>query len=237
MLKAILFDLDNTLIDFMSFKQQTAKSVAVELKRLGWRLTEQQTYDKIFQIYREKGIEYQKTFADLVYGEGYEGNEAEKLQQAAIIAYNRHKYSILRPYLGVLDLLQTLKPQYKLAVLTDAPRNKAWQRLILAGLEGYFDEVGTYHDTQMHKPDKTPFLRMGERLGVAPEDCLFVGDNPSRDIKGAKGVGMKTAWAKYGQVAQYIGYSAPAREDEQLADLVLERPEDLLEGAKIWAQE
>jgi len=223
MLKAILFDLDNTLIDFLSFKQETAKAVATELKRHGWKLSEKETYDKIFKIYQEKGIEYQKTFADLVYGEKYEGNEAEKLQQAAIIAYSRKKYLMLKPYDGVIEMLKELKKKYKLAVLTDAPRNKAWQRLVLAGLENYFDEVGTYHDTKEHKPSKTPFLRMCERLNVEPSKCLFVGDNPSRDIKGAKEVGMKTAWAKYGHVGQYIGYSEPNKKDEKLADFVLEK--------------
>lgn len=228
-MKAILFDLDNTLIDFLSFKQETAKAVAIELKRHGWKLTEQQTYDKIFQIYQEKGIEYQKTFADLVYGENYQGNQAEKLQQAAIIAYNRYKYQTIKPYFGVMDMLDSLKKKgLKLAVLTDAPRNKAWQRLVLAGLENYFDEVGTYQDTQEHKPSKTPFLRMCDLLKVEPKDCLFVGDNPSRDIKGAKEVGMKTAWAKYGHVNQYVGYNAPNKEDEKLADFVLEKPQDLL---------
>ena len=39
-------------------------------------------------------------------------------------------------------------------------------------------------------------------LGLKPEEILFVGDNPGRDIAGAKKVGMKTALAKYGQVVE-----------------------------------
>jgi len=69
-------------------------------------------------------------------------------------------------------------------------------------------------------------------LKLKIESKLFVGDNPSRDIKGAKEVGMKTAWAKYGHVNQYVGYSAPNKEDEKLADYVLERPEQLLIALK-----
>jgi len=228
-IKALIFDLDNTLLDFMSFKQDTARAVCIELKKLGWKLSEKETYEKIFKIYSEKGIEYQKTFADLVYGEGYDGNEAEKLQQAAIIAYSRYKYSTLKPYLGVVGTLAELKKSHKLAVLTDAPRNKAWQRLVLAGLHSYFDEVGTYHDTGKHKPEKEPFERICGLLGVNASECLFVGDNPSRDIKGAKAVGMKTAWAKYGHIGNYIGYSAPAKEDEKLADYEINSIEELKE--------
>lgn len=230
MIKAVIFDLDNTLIDFLSFKQETARAVASELKRHGWKLSEKETYEKIFEIYQQKGIEYQKTFADLVYGQEYEPNKAEKMQQAAIIAYNRKKYQMIKPYEGVIEMLEKLKAKgIKLAVLTDAPRNKAWQRLVLAGLENYFDEVGTFHDTGEHKPSKKPFLRMVDKLALPPKECLFVGDNPSRDIRGAKAVGMKTAWAKYGHVNMYVGYSAPQKSDEKMADFVLKKPVELIE--------
>ena len=53
-----------------------------------------------------------------------------------------------------------------------------------------------------HKNKKTPFLKACENLNVKPQECLFVGDWPERDIVGAKGVGMKTAWAKYGSCGE-----------------------------------
>ena len=142
MLKAVIFDLDNTLIDFWSFKKMTALAAAKQMRRHGWRLSEKETVRRIFAIYREKGIEYQKTFADLVYGAGYAGNAAERIQQSAIMAYNRAKFSVLRPYPGVKGMLSALRRRHRLAVLSDAPRNKAWQRLVLAGLDGLFRRGG-----------------------------------------------------------------------------------------------
>lgn len=220
MLKAILFDLDNTLVDFLSFKKKTALAAAKALRRHGWKLSEKQTVKQIFKIYDEKGIEYQKTFRDLVYGAGYRGNTAEKMQQAAILAYLREKERALKPYAGVEKTLAKLKKRHKLAILSDAPRNKAWQRLIMAGLDKYFAQVGTFQDTKKYKPDKKPFLRMCAKLKAKPQECLFVGDNPERDIRGAKALGMKTAWAKYGHV---IGNPKKGK-----ADYVLKRPNDLL---------
>lgn len=223
MLKAILFDLDNTLIDFSGFKRETARAAAGMMKKQGWKIPVDETVKRIFEIYDKKGIEYQKTFADLVYGAGYRENEAERIQQAAIIGYNKRKFAILKSYPGMKHVLGKLKRHYKLAVLSDAPRNKAWQRLILAELEGYFGEVGTFHDTNVHKPNKTPFMRMCQKLCVKPEECLFVGDNPERDITGAKAVGMKTVWAKYGHV---IG------KKNDIADYIVESPRGLLNVMK-----
>lgn len=200
MLKAIIFDLDNTLLDFWKFKTATAQAAAKQMRKHGWKLSEKETVKRIFVIYQEKGIEYQKTFADLVYGAGYQGNKAERIQQAAIITYNRAKFSILKPYPGAKSMLSSLKRRHKLAVLSDGPRNKVWQRLILAGLDGFFDEVGTFHDTSKAKPDRAPFLRICRLLKAKPSECLFVGDNPERDIAGAKSVGMMVVWARYGHV-------------------------------------
>jgi len=224
MLKAIIFDIDNTLVDFMQFKKKTAKASAAAMKKHGWKLSEKETIRRIFAIYSKKGIEYQKTFRDLVYHQGYRGNKAERLQQAAILAYLKEKGKALKPFAGVISTLAKLKKRHRLAVLSDAPRNKAWQRLIMAKLDKYFDEVGTISDTGKFKPDKLPFLRMCKKLKVKPGECLFVGDNPERDIKGAKSVGMITAFAKYGHV---IGDARKGR-----ADFVLKSPKQLLSVVK-----
>jgi putative hydrolase of the HAD superfamily len=141
------------------------------------------------------------------------------MQQAAIIAYNRTKFSTLKPYSGVKAMLSALSKKYRLAVLSDAPRNKAWQRLILTGLDAYFSQVGTFHDTGKSKPDNAPFLAMCKRLKVKPSECLFVGDNPARDVAGAKSVGMRTAWAAYGHVWG---------EKNRMHDFVIKSPRELL---------
>ncbi len=70
MLKAILFDLDNTLLDFMRFKRESARAAAKAILRAGLREDEAVLYRKIFAIYDSKGIEYQRTFHDLLSGYG-----------------------------------------------------------------------------------------------------------------------------------------------------------------------
>jgi len=218
-LKSILFDLDNTLIDFLTFKKETAKAAAKAMVAQGLPMSETEAYGKIFSTYDEKGIEYQKTFFEVLRPLNLDINQAEKIQQAAIIAYQKKKYEILRPYPMVKPTLRKLKEKsLKLGVVSDAPRNKAWQRLVLSGLENEFDFVITHSDTQEFKPHPSPFTLALKKLGVLPNEVLFVGDNPARDIKGARAVGMKTCLARYGQVFK----------EKEDADYEIEKFEDLL---------
>lgn len=220
-LKAVLFDLDNTLINFLNFKVETAKAAASAMVKHGLPVTEIQAYGKIFSIYDEKGIEYQKTFHDVIEPFGLEVNKAEKIQQAAILAYLEKKFEVIRPYSMVRPTLLKIKEKYKLKVgiVTDAPRNKAWQRLVLTGLENEFDLIVTHDDTLEKKPHPTPFHIALRKLGLLAPACLFVGDDPDKDIKGAKEVGMHTCLAKYGLWN---------KKGETKADYEIEKFEDVL---------
>ena len=220
MYKAILFDLDNTLLDFLTFKVETAKAASKAMIMQGLPASEIEVYGKIFSVYDKMGIEYQKTFYDVVKQYGLEINSAERIQQAGILAYLRKKFETLKPYPFVRSTLLKLKERgLKLGIVTDAPRNKAWQRLVLTGMENDFDLVITLDDTMNKKPHPSPFFLALKMLGLLPPACLFVGDNPERDIFGAKEVGMQTCLAKYGLWN---------KENSVKADYEIDRFEDLL---------
>ena len=73
-------------------------------------------------------------------------------------------------------------------------------RIRSVNLHHIFDAVVTFHDTGMHKPSPEPFEKISTLLDTPPENSLMVGDWPERDVIGAKQLGMKTAFAKYGDV-------------------------------------
>lgn len=221
MLKAILFDLDNTLLDFSGFKRESALAAAKAMRQAGLIQDEKVIFGKINEIYGKKGVEYQLTFNETLKELGVQNDsQFERAKQAAIIAYTVKKYELLKPRQRVIQTLNSLKRKYKLGIVTDAPKDKAWQRLILTGLDGYFFPVVTFSDTNVRKPSTLPFKRALVFLKVLPEEVLYVGDFPERDIVGARKMGMKTCLAKYG----CIEYS----EESNVADYTIERFEDLV---------
>jgi len=197
--KAVLFDLDNTLLDFWSFKQKAARAAAKAMVRKGLPEEEDKIYKRIFQVYDEYGVEYKKTFYEVIHPYNLELSQAERIQQAAILAYLQTKFKVLKPYPGVKPTLKKLKKQLKIGIVTDAPRNKAWMRLVVSGLDGLFETVVTTDDTKVKKPHRAPFESALRRLNIKPEETLFVGDNNDRDMLGAKNLGMKVCMAKYGE--------------------------------------
>jgi len=220
MLKAILFDLDNTLLDFSGFKRESALAAAKAMKQAGLWQDEKIIYNKINEVYEKKGIEYQLTFGEVLHELGIEDpNLFEHAKQAAIIAYNKKKYELLKPRQKVIRVLTSLKGKYKLGIVTDAPKDKAWQRLILAGLDGFFYPVVTFSDTNERKPSTTPFKKALVHLKLQPSEVLYVGDMPERDIIGAKRMGMHTCLAKYGCL-EY-------KEEMNVADYTIEKFEDI----------
>ena len=88
----------------------------------------------------------------------------------------------------------------KLGVVSDAPSREAWMRMCAVNLHHIFDAIVTFQDTGMHKPSPEPFEKISSLLDIPPEISLMVGDWPERDVIGAKKLGMKTAFAKYGDV-------------------------------------
>ena len=223
MLKAIIFDLDNTLVNFWQFKKEASREAARAMVSAGLTMSPERAETLIFNIYKTRGVEYQLTFSELIKPFGYPKLEFERIRDAGVVAYLRKKEQVLRPYDGIIETLAELGKSYKLAVLTDAPREQAKQRLAFTGLSQYFESVGTFHDTNVMKPGAEPFLAICEKMGVMTEEALMVGDNPARDMKGAHAVGMKTCLAKYDPYFEDAGPKA---------DYEIDKPRDLLAVVK-----
>jgi len=200
-LKAVLFDLDNTLVDFMRMKDSCCEAAIHSMIEAGLPLDEENAKKKLFEMYQKVGIENQTIFEKFL--KETMGEVDYRVLAAGIAAYRRIKAGQLVPFPHVRKTLVKLKEHgLKLGIVSDAPRLQAWLRLAEMNLSEFFDVVVALEDTGQLKPSKMPFKQAIEKLGIKPEKILFVGDNPERDIEGAKSVGMKTALAAYGQVTE-----------------------------------
>jgi putative hydrolase of the HAD superfamily len=197
MIRAVIFDLDNTLVDFMAMKGKAVDAAVTAMIDAGLNLSPADARARIDAIYQEKGIEFQTVFDSLLYDIF---NKVDyKILSAGIIAYRRAREAALVPYPHVhLTLMSLLKSGLLLGVVTDAPARAAWLRLCGLGFHHFFHAVVTFDDTGVRKPRPEPFQKALEMLNIAPAEALMVGDWAERDMVGAANLGMKTVFARYG---------------------------------------
>jgi len=197
MIKGIIFDLDNTLVDFMKMKREAISAAIHSMIDAGLKLTSEEVQERIDTIYKERGIEFQNVFDQLLYDVFQKVDY--KILSAGIIAYRRAREAALVPYPHVnLTLVELVKRGLRLAVVSDAPGREAWLRLCYLNFHHIFDHVVTFEDTGERKPSPAPFRKALERLSIEPHEAIMVGDWAERDMVGAAAVGMITVFARYG---------------------------------------
>lgn len=214
MIRAIIFDLDNTLTDFMRMKEAAIESGIDGMLDAGLAIPKDEIRRRIWDVYRREGIEYQQVFDRVLEADGAID---PKVLAAGIVAYRRARASTLVLYPHVqFTLLELVKRGLSLAVVSDAPRAQAWLRLASLSLHNLFDHVVTFEDTGKRKPSPEPFQKALDLLGVDAGEALMVGDWAERDMVGASQLGIRTVFARYGDT---FGTQDPGA-DYELADIM-----------------
>ncbi|MEM5798095.1 MAG: HAD hydrolase-like protein [Candidatus Aenigmatarchaeota archaeon] len=202
--KAILFDLDNTLIDFMAMKKAACNAAISAMIENGLKIKKDDGMKILFRLYSKKGLEYQKIFQ--LFLKEVNGKVDWKIMAPAIVAYKRVKEEYLYSYPRVLPTLRRLRKMgLKLAIVSDAPKVQVWTRLAAMGLHREWDIVLTRDDTKSYKMSKRPIMLALKRLCVKAEEAMMVGDSIRRDLRPAKQLGLWTVLARYGQIKKEKG--------------------------------
>jgi len=220
-IRAVLFDLDNTLVDFIGMKQASCKAAAQAMVLAGLQMEETEAYERLVTTYFSVGIESDRAFSEFLKNERQFDH---KILAAAINAYLDAKTKWLKPYPNVKPVLETLERRgLFLSVVTDAPKTKAYQRLLNMGIESFFRFVVGFEDTDNLKSTGLPLLLALDMLRKEMPDLancqvLMVGDSVERDIVPAQKLGLQTALSRYGQIVYVDG--TPDYELEDITDLV-----------------
>jgi len=197
MIKAVIFDLDNTLLDFMKMKEYAVKAAIAGMIEAGLDIDPDESYKTIIGIYEKEGWENQQVFNKFLNKTIGEVNN--KYLAAGIVAYRRAREANLLLYPNVNHtLVELIKMSVKLAVVSDAPSREAWMRIYYLNLHHHFDVVLTFDDTNARKPSPIPFEMALSQLNINHEEALMVGDWPERDVVGANKLGIRTIFARYG---------------------------------------
>jgi putative hydrolase of the HAD superfamily len=188
---AVIFDMDNTLFDFVEAKLVACGAV---IRYLGITV-EPMVFLQYFlrPIY---GFESHEHIRDFL--QDYNRYSEEMFTRCCTI-YDDEKIAAITPYPHVAETLLALRGRgLKLAVVTDAHNGNAMKRLKKAGLFEFFDAVISGDMSGKKKPSPEPFLLGMEKLGVTASETMLVGDSIRRDIIPAKALGMLAVHAVYG---------------------------------------
>ena len=184
--RALIFDLDGTLIDS---KQDLIRSVNAMLEEMG----REKLHEDTISGYIGHGAP--KLVARAL-GNGAAEKEREQALRFFLAHYEAHKLDSTRPYPGVAEALEELR-EFPMAVLTNKPVRVSRRIVEGLGLEKYFRAVygGNSFDTK--KPDPLGARKILEELGTAAGETMLVGDSEV-DVQTARNAGTLAAAVNYG---------------------------------------
>lgn len=184
--RAVVFDLDGTLVDSMPL---VFAAIMHAIEPFGPR-----TQDEIFARLGGPPDRFLATLLDDV-----NHLPMARLRLDAYAQQNRH---LIRPFAGVNQFLETLRlTGVQPAIWTGRDRESADEILRVHGLEGFFPVVLCGDDLPSHKPDPAGLLEIMRRLGVAPQETLFVGD-ADVDVLGGVAAGVDTLLIHHGRAVE-----------------------------------
>ena len=207
-IKAILFDMDDTLIDWSGLQVNMADIETNHMQNVYRYLTASghtlPPFDNFWTQFRQTLIhawtEAKKEWAMISFAQVMQEfllscglDEAQLDIDAVLRAYNWTAVPGVVPFDDTLPVLEKLKNNgYKIGLITNAMQ-PMWMRdveLRAFGILDYLDVRLTSGDVGYMKPHPFIYWQALEQLDVQPEEAVFVGDRPANDIAGANEAGL-----------------------------------------------
>lgn len=189
-IKAVLFDIDDTLFPSGEFAEMARKNAVRSMVEAGLAAKEEEAYLALRKIVRKKTSNYQYHLDDLCAKFGQKDDY--KVIAAGIAAYHLAKASII-PFPKVRQTLLTLRKRgYRIYAASEGKSLKQWDKLYRLGLHlalhGAFisEEVG-------FEKGRDFYGKVARELHLPPSAILMVGDREGKDIRPAREAGMRTA--------------------------------------------
>lgn len=200
--KHIFFDLDHTLWDF-DLNSKLAYQQIFQEEKISLNL------DAFIKVYEPLNLEFWRKFREnLITKEELRFQRlkttfdacnypttTEQINKFAdmYIAYlpnNNHLFA------GCIQLLDQLKPKFKLHLITNGFFDVQHNKINKSGLSKYFDVILTADEAGVKKPDPKIFEIALQKSGARVEESVMIGDSLLADIEGAQNIGMDSIWFK-----------------------------------------
>ncbi len=211
MVKAVLFDLDGTLLD-------TAPDFAFVLNTMMARRQRPPVpYDKVHQTVSDGA----RGMIEMAFGATPEHPQFDALRQELLALYADHIADNTRPFAGIDDLLALIETsRLHWGIATNKPALYAEPLLRALDLERRCGVLVCPDHVKRRKPDPESLLLACERLQCAPTEAIYVGDH-RRDIECGRNAGLLTIAVRWG----YIHPDDPC--ERWNADLIVDHPDQI----------
>ena len=198
----LLFDLDQTLLDFHASERLGVKFV---MEQKGLEFTEE-LYQSFKQINKSLWLEFEKgsiTKPELFvtrFRRLFEqcDCDTDKMDLERInsdfIDHMSHHGVLLDGALQLLDNIRQSIPDVRVYIITNGVTRNACGRIASTGLNEYLSDVFVSEQLGTSKPAREFFDAVIKAIGEPAESCLVIGDSLTSDMLGAKNAGLSSCW-------------------------------------------
>ena len=210
-IKALIFDLDDTLFDSTKLSEMARRAGINAILDLGYdiEIDEDECYKILLDVIKEFGSNYSKHFDQLIKRIGgisklYSSSIGEYIAikgmipppkmfiQAAVIAYHDIKYNYIKPFDDVIPFFEHIKNNYdiKLNVLTDGLPDKQYEKILRLKIHPYLSDIIISDEVGVRKPNPEIYQLSLERLKAENNEIIYIGDHYETDIIPTKKIGI-----------------------------------------------
>jgi HAD superfamily hydrolase (TIGR01549 family) len=218
-IKAVLFDVDDTLFDRVSAHRKTLEIIVYRYPEV----FDPFPFAGIFAAWEESDRLAMIDFNSGAPSEGLRDAISRRFlnllglpeahSEAITAAYVQDYPEIIAPVAGAVRLVRRLSRHMPVGVVTNGLPDVQYRKLETLGLRKMLTCVVLSEEIGIRKPDPRIFQRASELLKVPPGNCLYTGDSYATDILGAKTTGMMTCWFNHS--------NTPAPDNFNAADFII----------------
>lgn len=225
-LKAIFFDIDDTLFSTTAFAEKARRNAIEAMIRAGLRVDPDDAMQELKEIIGEFSSNHNQHFDKLLQrlpARMSAGINPVILVASAVMGYHRTKYTDLKPFPEIEKLLVALNAQpLILGVITDGLAIKQAGKLLWLDLYQYFHPQAIFISDQIgiSKPNKKLFAKACAKTGIKPAKTMYLGNDPIQDVDAANAAGMTSVLVRRkGIQVRPKGATQPDYEIKDLTEL------------------